>query len=110
MRRDDDIAAGELTQQVALYGPVMNEGGDEVADWSLIASGIPAKKESMRGRELVDSGRDTSEQFVLWVIRWRTGIDTATRLTHAGTDYDIEAIDDPTGNRRRLNITAKVVR
>lgn len=110
MRREDDIAAGDMTQSIALYSPVRNASGDEIVSWALIVAGVAAEKRSMQGRETRDAGRDTSEQLVQWGIRYRTGIDTATRLTHAGSNYDILAIDDPTGNRRRLNITAKLVR
>ena len=109
MKAADDIAAGDLNCSISFYSPVLNADGDEIESWSLIVAGIAAAKRALQGRETREAGRDTSEQLVQWTIRYRTGLDAATRLTHAGSNYDIVAIVDPTGSRRRLDITAKLV-
>jgi SPP1 family predicted phage head-tail adaptor len=105
----DDIAAGDLNCSIALYSPQHNASGDEITGWTLIQAGIAASKRTLQGRETLDAARDTSEQLVLWTVRYRAGLDTAKRLTHAGSHYDIVALVDPTGNRRRLDITTKLV-
>ena len=110
MRREDDIAAGDLTQVIALYSPQHNASGDEITGYTLIASGIPAKKEIRQGRESQESGRIASEQPVVWMIRYRTGLDEVAQLTHAGSVYEVLAVEDPTGNRRKIEITTRAVR
>lgn len=109
MKPGDDIAAGDLNCFIALYAPSYNSSGDEITGYDLIAAGIPASKRTLQGRETLEAARDTSEQLVQWTIRYRAGVDAAKRLTHAGSNYDIVAAVDPTGNRRRMDITTKLV-
>lgn len=109
MKPGDDIAAGDLNCSIALYGPTRNASGDEITGWSLIVAGVAASKRPLQGRETLDSARDTSEQMILWTIRYRAGLDATKRITHAGSNYDVVALVDPTGSRRRLDITTKLV-
>ena len=71
---------------------------------------MPAQKRALRGREFDESGRPTGEQWTEFRIRYRTGLDHATRVEYGGTEYDVESLDDPTGNRRVIAILAKVVK
>lgn len=109
MKPLDDIGAGDLSTTITLRGTAL-DANDEPTDGETIAERVPASKRALRGRELVESGRDVSEQWTEFRIRWREGLGSATRVEHNGTAYDIEGIDDPTGNRRVLIITAKVVK
>lgn len=105
----DLLNAGELIQRITLSGPVPGERNDEPG-FVAIAEGVPAAKRALRGTERLASGRDVSEQWVEWRIRWRADLDAAVKLTHGSSEYDIESIDDPTGNRRVLVIMARAVR
>jgi head-tail adaptor len=108
-QREDDLPAGTLIQRITLSGPIPGERNDEPG-FAAIAEGVPAAKRALRGTEKLASGRDVSEQWVEWRIRWRAELDAAVKLTHGSSEYDIESIDDPTGNRRVLVIMARVVR
>lgn len=105
----DMLNAGEMTQRITLRATAL-DSNDEPIDGAAIAEDVPASKRALRGREIVESGRDVGEQWTEFRIRYRTGLDHATRVESAGQAYDVEAIDDPTGNRRVLVITAKVVK
>ena len=110
MKPGDDIAAGDLDQRVAFYAPQYNASGDEIIGYTLIVAGVAAGKLAQQGRETRQAARDTTDQLQTWKIRHRTDIDAATRLTHAGSNYDIVDIRDQTGNRRRLDITTRLVK
>lgn len=110
MKPGDHIAAGDLNLWVSLYAPVLNSNGEETGAPSLIASGIPASKRTLRGRELEGGERRISEQYAVWTIRYKPGLDTAKVLTHVGDRWDIESIDNVNGSNRRLDITARLIR
>jgi SPP1 family predicted phage head-tail adaptor len=109
MRRDDDVRAGELTARVTLRGTVLNEDDEEIQG-AVLAENVPAQKRVLRGRELTEAGRDVAEQWTEFRIRYRAGLDSTTRLEQDGRAYNVQAIDDPTGNRRVLVISARAVR
>jgi SPP1 family predicted phage head-tail adaptor len=109
MKYGDDVRAGEMNLLVSLYGTT-DTGDPGTSAESLLAAGIAAAKRPLRGREADDSGREISEQWAVFSIRWRSDVDTAKTLTHAGDRWNIDAVDDPTGNRRKLEITARKVR
>lgn len=103
------VSAGDLNQRVTIQQPVYNSGGDEIVGWSAIAT-VWAAIRHMRGRELIDSGRDTSEQFATIRIRYRTGLDHAQRIVHKSTNYDIEAISNVNEENAVLELTCKAVK
>jgi SPP1 family predicted phage head-tail adaptor len=103
------LNAGEMSARITLRRTA-HDPNDEPIPGDVIAEDVPAQKRMLRGRELVESGRDVSEQWAEFRVRYRAGLDSATRIENDGKAYDVEAIDDPTGNRRVLVITAKVVK
>ena len=109
MKPADDLRAGDLNQRITLHGPADGDRNDEPTS-GVIAENVPAQKRALRGREILASGRDVSEQWVEWRIRYRADLGAANHLTHGSQEYDIEGIDDPTGNRRVLVIMARAVR
>jgi SPP1 family predicted phage head-tail adaptor len=109
-RTADILRAGDMTARITLSSPTLTSDEDEISGFTPLAENVPASKRMLRGRELLDAGRDVSEQWTEFRIRYRDGLDSSKRLTDGGRHYDIESIDDPTGARRVLLITAKVVR
>jgi head-tail adaptor len=109
MKPADDLRAGDLNQRITINGPVAGSSNDEPGS-AVLAASVPAQKRALRGREVLASGRDVSEQWVEWRIRWRGDLGAANHLSHGSSQYDIESIDDPTGGRRVLVIMARVVR
>jgi SPP1 family predicted phage head-tail adaptor len=110
MKPLDNLPAGDLNQRITLASPALSDDEDEISGYTTLAENVPASKRALRGREIMESGRDVSEQWTEFRIRYREGLDATKRVTHGETDYDVEGIDDPTGNRRVLIITAKVVK
>lgn len=110
MKPGDHIPAGTLNLLVALYSPALDSNGEESGAPVLIASGIPAAKRTMRGREVEGGERTVAEQYAVFTIRYRSGLDAAKVLTHGGDRWDIETIDNVNGSNRRLDITARLIR
>ena len=109
MRKEDDVRAGELTARVTLRGTI-TDANDEDIPGAVLAENVPAAKRVLRGRELFETGRDVSEQWTEFRIRYRGGLDSTTRLEHDGRAYNVQGSDDPTGNKRVLVISARVVK
>lgn len=108
---DDQLHAGQMRSVITLRAPTMNSAGDEIIDYNtIIAADVRAAKKVMRGRELEASGRQASEQWTEFRIRYQAGFDVTQRLDHDGREYDVESIDDPTGNRIVLVIQARAVK
>lgn len=109
MRPADDLGAGKLDQRINLLAPTYSPSGDEITGYTSIVANVPAEKRAVRGREMLAAARDVSEVFVVWRIRWRTGVNAIARLTHGADIYDVEAVVDPTGHRRVLELTARII-
>jgi SPP1 family predicted phage head-tail adaptor len=105
------LNAGEMSARITLR-QTAHDPNDEPIPGDVIAEDVPAQKRALRGRELVESGRDVSENWVEFRIRYRAGLDSATQITDAdGVVYDVEGVPaDPTGNKRVIVISCKVVR
>lgn len=109
MRREDYIPAGEMTARITLRGTAL-DANDQWVIGSPIAENVPARKQALRAREIFEAGRDAAEMWTEFRIRWRAGLDTVARIEHDGQDYNVDAVVDPTGNRRVLVLTARAVR
>ena len=105
----EQVSAGDLNHRVSLEAPTYNPSGDEITGHSAVAT-VWASVEPLRGRELVESGRDVSEQWTRIRIRYRAGLDTIKRAVHGSDIYDIESIIDPFGSRKVLELMCKIVR
>lgn len=103
------ISAGELRHRVTLQSPVMNAGGDEVDSWSDLATVFGGRR-SMRGSEVMASGRDVSNQYSTWVIRYRSGVDAAKRLVHGSDTYEIDDVSNVNGANTVIEITCRLVK
>lgn len=110
MKPGDDLRAGDLTLRVSLQAPEMNEAGDEIVGWTDIATGVPAAKRGLRGREVLASGRDVNEQWATWTIRFRVGLDTAKRLVWRGEVWEFDGLDNVNGSNRKIELTCRMVR
>jgi SPP1 family predicted phage head-tail adaptor len=107
--RDDNLPAGSLTQRVTLRGTILDANDEEITG-ALIAENVPAAKRALRAREIFESGRNVSEAWAEFRIRWRTGLNSVTRLENDGQQFNVDSVVDPTGNKRVLILTARVLR
>lgn len=110
MKPGDDVRAGDLDQRVTLSEPVYNNRGDRIEGYNPVHLRVPAAKRSMRGREMLDAGRDVSEHWAIFTIRYRPDVTERMRITHRNEDWNIEAVDNVNGSDRKLELTCKRVK
>lgn len=109
MKQGDTLRAGDLNLLISLYG-VTDTGDPATSPEALIVAGIPAAKRNLLSREIDEAGREQASNVSVFTIRYRAGVDTAKVLMFVGDRWDIDAIDDPNGSKRLLNIRARKVR
>lgn len=105
----ENLRAGDLNKRVTLQAEIRNPTEDEVIGYSPIAT-VWASIEPVRGRELVESNRDISEEWTRIRIRYRAGLDTVKQALHGSTQYDVESIINPQSSNRVLELMCKAVR
>jgi SPP1 family predicted phage head-tail adaptor len=110
MRPGDDLRAGDLNQMITLEAPTYNAGGDEITGHTVVETDVWAAVEPIRGRELVESGRDVTEGWALIRIRYQPGLDAIKRVQHGIDVYDVENVRNPNNSNRVLELTCKMVR
>ena len=96
-------AVGALRRRLVLEAPVsMPDGlGGATESFETVAA-LWAQVEWLSGGERWRSGRP--EQFASHriTLRWRAGLDAGQRLRDGARIFDIRAVADPDGGRRRL--------
>lgn len=85
---------GELDQLINLDAPVLSPrpSGSSQITWTPIATAVPAKVDSLSGREATRQGMVQAEAQYMFVIRNRTDITEKTRITWGGRQYNIRAL------------------
>ncbi|RDJ22996.1 head-tail adaptor protein [Bosea caraganae] len=96
-------SVGALRRRLILEAPVATPDGLGGATqvYATVAA-LWAQVEWMSGDERWRAGRP--EQFATHrvTLRWRAGLDAGQRLRDGARIYEIRAVDDPDGSRRRL--------
>jgi SPP1 family predicted phage head-tail adaptor len=94
---------GQLTQRLTLSR--LESGQDEIGQpieaWVSLGD-VWGSVEPQAGREFIAAGAAQSELTTKIRIRWKAGIQSADRVTHDGTIYDIQSVIDYRSQRREL--------
>lgn len=96
-------SVGALRRRLILEAPVATPDGLGGATQAYVmVAAFWAQIEWMSGNERWRAGRP--EQFATHrvTLRWRAGLDAGQRLRDGARIYEIRAVDDPDGGRRRL--------
>lgn len=107
-RFDEDLRAGDLDQRVTIETPDYNDRGDEIEGHTNPVT-VWASVEPLRGLEAVEAARETSQVDTRIRIRYRTGMDTAKRVTHGAVKYDVRSVRDVNGARKTLELMCRMV-
>ena len=107
MRPGDVLRTGELNQRVTLRRPILTE--PDVIDSYEDIDTVWAKVEPVRGREMMEAGKETAEHDTRIYIRYVPGLDTAKQAVHRGTAYDIRAVVNVNASDRVLELQCRVV-
>jgi SPP1 family predicted phage head-tail adaptor len=107
----DRGSVGALRRRLTLEATVATPDGlgGATQAYATVAA-LWAQVEWMSGDERWRAGRP--EQFATHrvILRWRAGIDAGQRLRDGARIYEIRAVDDPDGSRRRLICLVEEVR
>ena len=101
------MRAGMLRHRVVIeqVTEAQNDYGEPVETWAELAT-VWARKEDLSGRELFAAQQVQSTVTTRFTIRYRSDVQAKQRLSHAGTVYNIESVQDPDGRRCFLYVLA----
>lgn len=94
---------GALRRRLLLEAPVeLPDGaGGSLRDFETVAA-VWAQVEWLSGDERWQRGRPEQRISHRITLRWRAGVDAGQRLRDGTQLFDIRAVGDPDGGRRRL--------
>ena len=99
---------GELDQRITIVREALTTDGmgGQTVSTSTVAT-VWAKVVALSGREAVRDDRLNAESAYLFVIRWRSDVREADRITWGGVTYNIRAIKQDGGRKMYLEINAE---
>lgn len=94
---------GAMRRRLLLEAPVEvpDGAGGSLRDFSTVAA-VWAQVEWLSGDERWQGGRPVQRVSHRITLRWRAGVDAGQRLRDGTQIFDIRAVGDPDGGRRRL--------
>jgi SPP1 family predicted phage head-tail adaptor len=96
-------SVGALRRRLVLEAPVATHDGLGGATQAFATvAAVWARVEWLSGREEWVRGRPEQATTHRVTLRWRNGVDSGQRLRDGARLYDIRAVADPDGGRRRL--------
>jgi SPP1 family predicted phage head-tail adaptor len=104
------IAAGELRHRISILRMNVTQdsfGGWQIGDDSIFSADVPAKIETLTGRELYAAQQKVSEVTHKITIRWQPGILAKMNVLWSDEGnrfFQIEDRQDPDGRRIRLEL------
>lgn len=110
MPTDTRIRAGELRHRINILRPNSTQdtfGGTQIGDDSIFSADVPAKIETLTGRELLQAQQKVSEVTHRITIRWQPGI---VALMNVGwfderdRFFQIQDIFNPDGQHKKLEL------
>lgn len=95
--------AGQLTQRVTVerFTSAQDDTGQMIEAWTPLCT-TWAAVEPLVGREFFAAGAGQSVVTTRIRLRYRPGITSADRVTHAGTIYNIQSVIDYKSAKREL--------
>lgn len=99
------MRAGQLRHRVTFQekNVTLNSYNEEVITWDDVDT-VWAQVEDLSGREFLESKRVAAEVTTRIRIRHRSDIVPEMRATWGAVIYDIQAVIDPTGHQRELEV------
>lgn len=101
---------GALRRRLLLEAPVETPdgAGGSLRAFETVAA-VWAQVEWLSGNERWQGGRPEQATSHRITLRWRNGVDAGQRLRDGGQIFEIRAVGDPDGGRRRLVCLAEEI-
>lgn len=106
-----EAAIGQLRRRLTLEAPVaLTDGVGGATQVFEAVAAFWAQLEWLSGSEQWRQGRPEQTGSYRVTLRWREDLDAAKRLRDGNRIFDIRAVADPDGSRRRLVCLVEEVR
>lgn len=106
------LQSGDLRQRITIQSVSKSPDADgqmlETCAESTLVEGVPAKLEGITGTERINGNSVSAQTVIDLRIRYRSGVTTLMRVLYEGKYYEITKVVDPFGDRRELEIQAKI--
>lgn len=104
------LQSGDLRQRITIQSvsESPDADGQMLETGSTLVEGVPAKLEGITGTERINGNSVSAQTVIDLRIRYRSGVTTLMRVLYEGKYYEITKVVDPFGDRRELEIQAKI--
>jgi len=101
-------AAGRLRERIKIQQAAITQdsSGTPIETWSDVAS-LPAESIAVGGGEMLRGRQVHAEATQVFVVRYRTGLNTRQRILWNDQYWGIVSIGDPYGQRKELRVECK---
>lgn len=101
------MSAGKLRHRITIQGEgtrTSDGQGGYTQEWTNVAANVPAYLKQSSGRETNAADRLQAESTLDCVIRYRSDVTTAQRVSHGGAVYNIRSVEDVEFRARWLRL------
>lgn len=102
---------GRMDRRVTIIEKDITDGDsneDKLQSWSEFAT-VWARKEDLRGKEMVIADKPTFMYLTVWSMRKVTGLKANMRVVYKGQVYEIVQISEGEGRERYQDITTNLL-
>lgn len=102
---------GRMDRRVTIIKPIIEDGDsneDKIVGWEKFAD-VWARKEDLRGKEVVVADQLKFMYLTAWSIRKIDGIKANWRIVYKGQVYEINQISEGEGRERNLDIITNIL-
>lgn len=102
---------GRMDRRITIIEKDITDGSsneDKVTSWSEFDT-VWARKEDLRGKEVVLADKVQFMYMTVWTIRKITGLEADMRIVYKGQVYEIIQISEGEGRERWLDVTTNLL-
>lgn len=100
-----------MDRRITIIEKIVTDGDsneDKVTGWQEVDT-VWARKEDLRGKEMVVADRPTFLYLTVWSIRKMSNIKADMRIVYKGQAYEIVQISEGEGRERWLDVTTNLL-
>lgn len=102
---------GRMDRRITVIEKDITDGDsneDKLESWTEFAT-VWARKEDLRGKEMVIADKPTFMYLTVWTIRKLTGLKANMRIVYKGQVYEVVQISEGEGRERYQDITTNLL-
>lgn len=101
---------GKMRERVAVYSQSqsVNSAGEITSSWALVTT-IWGRVEPLSANQIVLANRDDAQRLYKLTIRYRTDVNTNSRILWRSRKFDVEGVMDTTEQRQFLTVMLREI-